>query len=499
MQTQCKPERSRRLIYGEWNMKARNTWRNLVVPFALFIATVVALPAQTLTVLKSFNGTDGHGSAGPLVQGLDGNLYGTSAGGGTNNDGTIFRVSTGGALKTLYTFCPQAGCLDGTNPEGGLVLGTDGNFYGTTHQGGLGGGTVFKITPKGVFTLLYQFCSLSNCADGELPNGQLVQGLDGRFYGTTEGGGADGNGTVFSISLAGDFTTTHSFCGYFGCGDGAYPYSGLALGNDGNFYATNHSSGANGWGTFFRITPGGTVTTLYNFCVFTNCTDGGYPGSGLLQGSDGEFYGTTMEGGTAFSQCATGCGTIFKVTTGGTLTTLHRFDVKDGYLTLDLASLVQGTDGNFYGTTENGGLGKKGTIYQITSGGTFTTLENLFGSTGDVPAAGLVQATDGNFYGTTTAGGGNSNSGTIFKLSMGLGSFVQTLPTAGKVGSAVKILGTNLTGSTAVTFNGKGATFKVVSATEITTKVPAGATTGTVEVATPGGMLSSKVPFRVTH
>jgi uncharacterized repeat protein (TIGR03803 family) len=480
-------------------MKARNNWRSLVALFAFLVATVVALPAQTYTVLKSFNGTNGHGSVGPLVQGLDGNLYGTSYAGGTNSHGTIFRVTPGGKLKTLYTFCPQSGCPDGSNPDGGLVLGTDGSFYGTTHQGGVGGGTVFKITSKSVFTLLYQFCSLSNCVDGELPGGELVQGLDGRFYGTTEGGGADGNGTVYTITRTGGFTTTHSFCGFSGCGDGAYPYAGLALGNDGNFYATNHSSGTNEWGTFFQITPGGNVTTLYNFCVFTNCTDGGYPGSGLVQGSDGDFYGTTTEGGIGFSQCSNGCGTIFKVTTGGTLTTLHQFDVKDGYLTLDTASLVQGTDGNFYGTTGNGGSFKKGTLYRITPSGTFTTLESLFGSTGYDPDGGLVQATDGNFYGTTTAGGGNSRSGTIFKLSMGLGPLVKTLPTAGKVASAVKILGTNLTGSTAVTFNGTPATFKVVSATEITTKVPAGATTGTVQVKTPSGALSSNVPFRVTH
>jgi uncharacterized repeat protein (TIGR03803 family) len=480
-------------------MNARNAWRGLAALAALCVATVIASPAQTFTVIKSFNGTNGHGSVGPLVQGLDGNLYGTSYGGGTNSHGTIFKISPGGTLKSLYTFCPQAGCPDGSNPDGGLVLGTDGSFYGTTHQGGAGGGTVFKITSSGVFTLLYQFCSLSNCVDGELPAGELVQGTDGRFYGTTNGGGSAGDGTVYSITPTGGFTTVHSFCGFSGCGDGAFPYAGLALGKDGNFYATNHSSGAHDWGTFYRITRSGTVTTLYDFCVFSNCTDGGYPGSGLVQGADGNFYGTTTEGGTGFPQCANGCGTIFKVTPGGVLTTLHRFVVTDGFLTLNSAELVQGTDGKFYGTTGNGGSFKKGTIYQITPSGTFTTLESLFSSTGYDPAGGLVQATDGNFYGTTTAGGGNSRSGTVFKLSMGLGPLVKTLPTAGKVASAVKILGTNLTGATAVAFNGKPATFTVVSATEITTKVPAGATTGKVTVKTPRGTLSSNVAFRVTH
>jgi len=479
-------------------MKTRNMWRSLAALPALCVAMVIALPAQTIIVINSFNGTNGHGSVGPLIQGVDGNLYGTSYAGGTNNHGTIFRISTGGRLQVLYTFCPQSGCPDGANPDGGLVLGSDGNFYGTTHQGGVGSGTVFRITRRGVFTLLYQFCSLPNCEDGELPSGELVQGRDGRFYGTTEGGGSAGNGTVFSITSAGGFTTIHSFCGFSGCGDGAYPYAGLALGKDGNFYATNHSSGAQDWGTFYRITRGGTVTTLYNFCVLSGCSDGGYPGSGLVQGSDGNFYGTTTEGGTSLPQCANGCGTIFKVTTGGTLTTLHRFVVTDGYLTLDSASLVQGTDGNFYGTTGNGGSFKKGTIYQITPSGTFTTLESLSSSTGDAPDGALMQATDGNFYGTTTAGGGHS-SGTVFQLSMGLGPFVKTQPTAGKVASTVRILGTNLTGSTAVTFNGTPASFMVVSANQIQAKVPAGATSGTVQVTTPGGTLSSNVPFRVTH
>jgi uncharacterized repeat protein (TIGR03803 family) len=475
-------------------MKTVQVCRGLVAPLAFCLATVVA-SAQSYTVLKAFNGTNGRGSVGPLVQGLDGNLYGTSYGGG-NGYGTIFSVSTGGTLKVLYTFCHLAGCADGEFPDGGLVLGTDGAFYGTTHQGGAGSGTVFRITKAGVFSTLYTFCTAANCSDGELPQGELVQGRDGRFYGTTEGSGNVGNGTAFAITSTGGFTTLHTFCGFSGCGDGAYPYAGLALGPDGNFYGTNHSSGTNDWGTFFQMTPGGAVTTLYNFCVFSSCTDGGYPGSGVILAADGDYYGTTTEGGTS-NACPDGCGTIFKVTSGGSLNTLHSFDLKDGSLTLSSAGLVQGTDGNFYGTTENGGSSKKGSLYQLTPSGTFTTLVNLYSSIGDEPAGGLVQATDGNLYGTTTGGGGRYKAGTIFKLSMGLGPFVKTLPIAGRVGSSVKILGTDLTGATSVKFNGKSATFTVVSATEITTKVPAGATTGQVQVATPGGALSSNVTFQV--
>jgi uncharacterized repeat protein (TIGR03803 family) len=193
-------------------------------------------------------------------------------------------------------------------------------------------------------------------------------------------------------------------------------------------------------------------------------------------------------------------GRVFKMTPSGTLTTLYGFPEPAGP-----SALVQATDGNFYGTTAGGGANENGTVFQITPSGMLTTLYSFCPQSGCAdgsgPEAGLVQGTDGNFYGTAS-GGGNCGEpvldcGTVFSLSTGLGPFVETLPSSGKVGNAVTILGTNLTGATSVTFKGTAAVFTVVSSSEITTTVPAGATSGIVRVVTPGGTLSSNVPFRV--
>jgi uncharacterized repeat protein (TIGR03803 family) len=182
-----------------------------------------------------------------------------------------------------------------------------------------------------------------------------------------------------------------------------------------------------------------------------------------------------------------------------TFNVLHTFDGMDGD---GSNALVQGADGNFYGTTFEGGANAAcysgstcGTVFKITPSGTLTTMHSFNSTDGATPWAGLVQDTDGTFYGTTAYGA--NNDGTVFSLSVGLGPFVETQPAMGKVGTAVTILGTSLTGATSVTFNGTAATFTVVSASEVTTTVPAGATTGTVQVVTPGGTLSSNVPFTV--
>jgi uncharacterized repeat protein (TIGR03803 family) len=249
-------------------------------------------------------------------------------------------------------------------------------------------------------------------------------------------------------------------------------------------YGTAQTGGAYGYGVIYTIGSGGAFTILHSF----DYTDGGEPGAALVQGTDGDFYGTTIGGG------AQGDGTVFRITPAGTLTTLHSFHVTDG--ATPNGGLIQGTDGNFYGTTEADGANSSGTIFQITPAGTLTTLHSFSSSEGQNPWAGLVQHTDGNFFGTTW-GGGSSNMGTVFRLSMGLGPFVRTIAPFGKVGEAVTILGTDLTGATSVTFNGTPASFTVVSPSAITTAVPAGATSGTIQVVTPAGTLSSNVPFQV--
>jgi len=364
--------------------------------------------------------------------------------------------------------------FDGTHggkPTGALVQATSGNLYGTTDTGGsnnecgdgVGCGTVFEISPSGgPVKTLYSFCSQGGtaCTDGANPQAGLVQGTGGNFYGTTVFGGTagcafdDGCGTVFKITPSGALTTLYRFCAQSGCTDGSYP-SGLVQATDGNLHGTTGGGGANGGGgTVFRITPSATLTTLYSFCSESDCTDGADP-AGLVQATDGNFYGTTSGGGVNGTDCGSGgCGTVFKITPSGTLTTLYSF-CPQGRVCED----------------------------------------------GRAPV-GLVQDTNGMFYGTTAIGAHISDCrsvgcGTIFSLSVGLGPFVKTQPASARVGGFVEILGTNLTGATSVSFNGTPAVFRVVLNSLIKTTVPAGATTGTVEVVTPGGTLSSNVPFRV--
>ncbi len=261
-------------------------------------------PSGTLTVLQSV------GSVAGLVQGSDGSFYGTTPRSYTN--GTVFKITASGTLTTLHTF----NGTDGNNPQAGLILATDGNFYGTTYSGGTssycggGCGTVFKMTPGGSLTTLHSFTG----TDGYDVQAGLVQGRDGNFYGTTGPGGAHNDGEVFKITPSGTLTVLYSFCSQTGCTDGAYPRAALMQATDGNFYGTTSAGGANSQGTVFAITPGGSLTTLYSFCAQTGCADGASPIGGVIQASDGNFYGTTNAGG------ASGVGTVFKLSVPVTLT-----------------------------------------------------------------------------------------------------------------------------------------------------------------------------------
>jgi uncharacterized repeat protein (TIGR03803 family) len=461
-----------------------SNFSNLKSAFAVLLftaATAIVSFGQTFTTLFNFDGSNGSDPSSPLVQGFDGNLYGTTYGDGVLSFGTVFKITPGGTLTTLYSFG-----TDGLRPYAGLALASDGIFYGTTVLGGNNGqGTIFKITPRGQLTTLYSFCAQGNCPDGSFPYAGLVQATDGNFYGVTSLGGTNGKGTVFRITTGGQLTTLHSFAGP----EGAQPFGGLVQGTDGNFYGTAaYGGGVHQDGTVFKITPGGTLTTLGKFRGIR----GTRPETPLIQASDKSFYGTTSEGG------ASGWGTVFKMTPGGALTTLHSFHVSDG--ARPNAPLTQAIDGNFYGTTFSGSTYNAGTIFRMTSGGTLTTLHMFDVTNSAYPQAGVVEATDGTFYGTTVGGTGTQcdlGCGTVFSLDVGLGPFVEALPAFGKVGAKVIILGTNLTGTTDVSFNGSSATFNVVSGSEIKTTVPTGATTGKITVTTPGGTLSSNLDFRV--
>lgn len=474
-------------------------WGTVVAALMVCAAAPMALRAQSLTTLYSFDSTDGRYVEAGLVQGIDGNLYGTVAKGGNYGWGTVYKLTPAGTLTTLYDFDDT----DGGYVTGTLIQANDGNLYGTTIEGGTNSsGTVYKITTGGTHTILYNFCSLSGCSDGKYPSAGLIQGRDGNFYGTTEEGGANGAGTVFKITAGGTLTTLYNFCSQTGCTDGANPHGALIQATNGNLYGTT-SGEDNGYGTVFKITSGGTLTTLYHFCSQTGCTDGEHPFAGLIQATDGNLYSTTKEGGTSAG------GTVFKITLGGALTTLYSFCSQTGCADGEFPEglLVQGTDGNLYGTTYQGGSTTNsncpvgcGVIFSVSTGGAFSTTIAFDYTNGGFPISGLVQDTNGTFYGGTV-GGGNSKCypgcGTVYSLSVGLGAFIETKPTAGKVGASIKILGTNLQSATKVTFNGTAATFKVVSSSLITATVPAGATTGPVKVTLPTGTLTSNVSFQV--
>lgn len=377
--------------------------RRLFALLAFCIALAIVADSQVLTTLVNFNQTSGMYPASTLVQGLDGNLYGTTEDGGNGGDGTVFKVTTKGVLTTLYVFCLQQDCADGQRPRAGLVQGTDGNLYGTTSQGGgtFKFGTVFRITPQGVLTTLHSFDS----PEGMSPNAPLVQGSDGNFYGTTYEGGSWGDGTVFKMTPSGELTTLHSF---YVITEGGYPTAGLIQASDGNLYGTTSYGENYGRGTVFKVTPQGTVTILQNFGV----SDGAGPFAPLIQAADGNFYSTTIAGG------ANNSGTVFKMSPDGALTTIYSFCslqyCADGEQTR--AGLAQGTDGNFYGTTPTSTM-YPGTIFKITPLGTFTLLHTFKWQDGSAPAAGLVQGSDGDFYGTTEYGGPDSD-GTVFRLNV---------------------------------------------------------------------------------
>ena len=377
-----------------------------------------------MTTLYSFTGNnDGEYPQAVLVQGSDGNFYGTTYGWSQLYGSRVFKITPSGVLTTLHNF---TGGSDGAQPMAGLVQGRDGNFYGTTEVGGSSYlyGTVFKITPSGDLTTLHSFDGYS---DGGYPMAGLVQGSDGNFYGTTSVGGPNEDplsgygGTVFKITTNGALTSLYNFTGN---ANGGNPEAGLVQGSDGNFYGTTSSDGA-GYGTVFKITPNGVLTTLHSF---TGDTNGGNPTAGLVQGSDGNFYGTTSIDGAGY-------GTVFKITTNGVLTTLYSFTgYSDGWKP---SGLVQGSDGNFYGTTAFGSYGQDtgGTVFEITTNGVLTTLYSFNHDTngwpnGEFPDAGLVQGSDGNLYGTTCYNSPPYCWGTVFRLILGTN---QTVTVGGTV------------------------------------------------------------------
>jgi uncharacterized repeat protein (TIGR03803 family) len=328
----------------------------------------------------------------------------------TNGTGTVASQNVGNVsiacvvqpFTVLHAFV--GGTTDGANPHAGLVLGTDGNFYGTTEDGGAhSDGTIFEVTPSGTETILYSFGSVTN--DSIAPAADLIE-VKGTFYGTAvDGGGGGGFGTVFSFTPGTGETILHSFANG---SDGGEPQAPLLLGSDGNLYGVTPTGGANADGTVFKITTSGTMTTFSTFFSL-NGTDGSGAAGGLIEDSSGNFYGTAESRGADE-------GTVFKLTSSGTLSFATSATMTDGLI--PAAGLILGSDGNYYGTALGGGSANDGTVFMITPAGVETAVYSFAGgSDGANPGAKLLLASDGNFYGTTESGG-TSGSGTVFKLTL---------------------------------------------------------------------------------
>ncbi len=392
-------------------------------------------------------------------------MYGTipeSQGG----SGIAFRVTTAGVLTVIHNF----GGADGSSPYAGLTLGLDGNFYGATILGGDNSlGTVFKMTSAGTVTTLYSF---KGGTDGAHPYATPVLGNDGNLYGVTA------SATSYKVTPARVFTLL-----------GTIPYQSFAplfLGTDGNFYGTSQSGGTFNSGTVFRMTPAGVVSTVYSF----DGTHGSDPWGGVVQAGDGNFYGTTRTGGTG------GGGVVYRVTPSGSIKVLHNFPVgtpDDG--NNPESGLVLATDGNFYGNTFAGGPDGYGVIFKLAPTGTYAFInQNAIASGGNPQSAG-VQHTGGWVFGL--ADGGLNGDGVFYGLDLHLGNTAKLLLSSGKVGGTVQMLGQGFTGTTAVKFNGKSASFTVVSDTFMTAVAPAGATSGMITVTTPTGTAKSQTRFLV--
>jgi uncharacterized repeat protein (TIGR03803 family) len=385
----------------------------------------------TLSMLASFSGTNGADPLAPLVQGRDGNFYGTTYNGGPTTNvsdlghpgfGTVFKVTPDGILTPLAAFYGT----NGSHPRAALVQASDGNFYGTTYYGGsatntlflgqIGYGTVFKMTPDGNLTTLLSF----DVTNGACPAAGLVEGTDGQLYGTTRYGGASfsdpraantgygvpGNGTIFRISTNGDLTTLFSFTPDTQAGQ---PMAPLTLRSDASFYGIV-SGGAYGWGEIFRVSLDGTYTPIASL----DSVNGPSQLSAVVESRDGGFYGVAQISG------AYHCGAVYKVSPNQSVTTVVSFTNSGAF---SWGSVVEGTDGNLYGTTSHSSDHQYGYVYQVTLQGDYAVIGAFAGTNGASPQCGMIQGRDGSLYGTTFSGGAFTDEvglgyGAIFRVSV---------------------------------------------------------------------------------
>jgi uncharacterized repeat protein (TIGR03803 family) len=451
--------------------------------------------AQTVVPLYTYPETDegdtGVAAPAQFAQGADGQLYSTIETNGTYNSGTVYKISTEGDYTPLYNFCAEGGnCLvTGGYPLGGVTLGLDGNLWGTTQNGGKDAyGTVFKMTPAGTLTSVYQF----DGNEAGTPIYTVLQGTNGDMYGVTQG---THYGTFFRLTIKGVITI------YPFDYDNGYEPNLPTQASDGNFYGTAQYGGGGTCecGVIYKATAGGKITVLHVFTGTVSATDydGNRPIGVLVQDSEGYLWGTTYQGGE-YNE-----GTIFKIaTTGKDYEVVYSFQYAEPELLgqLPLAGLTLGTDSNLYGVASRGGTNNYGATFQVTPAGDVTFLYNFCAvagcADGIVPETPVIQHTDGKFYGT--ASGNSLCCGTFFSFDMGLPPFTSSTANEGKVGATIDFLGQGFTDTTSVSFDGTLATsFKAISDTLLSVKVPVGALTGLVKIITSKGTLAGTRNFKV--
>jgi uncharacterized repeat protein (TIGR03803 family) len=445
----------------------------------LLIAFELAGFAQTVERVYGFNHlSSSEYPVSTLTQGRDGRLFSTAPGDVLDNlFGSVFVLTPTGLFKELLAFDG----INGNYPQGTVTLGSDGNFYGVTVEGGSAQkGVLFKISPNGTYTILHEF---TDAGDGAYPVASPIEASDGNFYGTTNG---NPNSTLYRYTPSGGLVTLYQFDG----SNGQSAQFPLIQATDGYLYGAAYIGGTTNCGTIFKMSTAGVMLQSYSF----PCRTGGENPLGVLQAADGNFYGTTYLGGTYAK------GTIFKMTPDFQVSILYSFQGCRGVIPDACnpgAGLFQATDGNLYGTTKNGGAQGVGALFQVSTSGAYRLLYSFGNPQGRTPCGSLLQHTNGLLYGTTN-NGGVLGYGTVFSVDMGLGPFVTFVRASGEEGQITEVLGQGLTGTSSVTFNGVPATsFTVFSDTFLMAKVPTGAITGPVVVTTPSGTLTSNRNFQI--
>ncbi len=463
----------------------------LVAVVTMFAGTAVPARAQTPTLLYTFmETTDACAPRGNIVQGRDGHMYGSGASCGGSGTGAIYKISSAGVESVVYSF-PQQWLYCGV---AGLTLGSDGNFYSTCEVGNpaTGMGSIFRLTPSGAFTDLYDFTGVNG---DSLPLYPPIQASDGNFYGVS-GNDVQVCGNVYRLTSAGVYTNLHTFSGS-DCHS-----SNLFQASDGNLYGTLASCALSGSvGCVYRISTTGVFKEIYGF----EATTGDNPCTGLIQGKNGKLYGATNLG------AANNSGDIYTLTTAGAFADLHDFNNSTDASCVNNVgppvNMLQVTDGSFYGVNPAYGPDGSGSIYKLTSTNVFSAF--LFPNPpidGDLPSSTLIQNTNGLVYGTTASGGGGGDScphvceGTFFSVATNDAPFVRLEPTekAGLVGAHIGIFGQGFSSASVVKFGGVAAkSVTLAGTTYLTAVVPTGAHTGAVTVTTGSTTLTSSQTFKV--